>query len=132
MKCSLKIDMAPVAKGRARVAVRGGRAMAYTPSKTVEAEERIRWQFRQANLEKVPEGVPLTVYIRFCIQRPKSCPKMRVLPVVKPDLDNLEKLVMDALNGFAWHDDAQIIEKHSLKVYIESEPYIQIEWGWVS
>lgn len=26
----------------------------------------------------------------------------------RPDLDNLEKAAMDALNGYAWHDDCQV------------------------
>ena len=45
--------------------------------------------------------------------------------VVKPDLDNLVKAVLDALNDLAWHDDAQIIELHVSKKYVES-PNIHI------
>ena len=47
-------------------------------------------------------------------------PKGRVgqFKISKPDLDNLEKAVMDALTtAGVWCDDAQVVEKHSAKVY---------------
>ena len=43
--------------------------------------------------------------------------------IVKPDLDNLVKAVLDGLNGIAWHDDAQIVELHISKKYVQS-PHI--------
>jgi Holliday junction resolvase RusA-like endonuclease len=36
---------------------------------------------------------------------------------VKPDWDNVGKIVCDALNGVAWHDDAQIVDAHVEKRY---------------
>lgn len=42
---------------------------------------------------------------------------------VKPDLDNLVKAILDALNGVAWHDDAQVVELHISKQYVRS-PHI--------
>ncbi len=45
------------------------------------------------------------------------------------DIDNMEKLVNDALNGVAWLDDRQIIESHTYKINIAEyniEPHIQI------
>ena len=40
--------------------------------------------------------------------RPKSCE--REGDVVKPDADNIAKLVLDGLNGAAWDDDAQVTQ----------------------
>ena len=40
-------------------------------------------------------------------------------PTVKPDLDNLDKAVMDALNKVAYKDDSQIVAKVSKKHYAE-------------
>lgn len=37
------------------------------------------------------------------------------LPTMKPDLDNLEKLMADALKERAFDDDSCIVEKHSFK-----------------
>ena len=43
-----------------------------------------------------------------------------IWPTIKPDLDNTEKLVMDALNGIAYKDDAQVVSKDTFKVYGET------------
>ena len=32
--------------------------------------------------------------------------------LMEPDVDNTAKLVLDALNGTAWHDDKQVTELH--------------------
>lgn len=34
----------------------------------------------------------------------------RIRPTVKPDLDNVAKLIYDALNGVAWYDDNAIVD----------------------
>jgi Holliday junction resolvase RusA-like endonuclease len=42
-----------------------------------------------------------------------------VVPVVKPDWDNLGKIVSDAMNEVVYKDDAQIFEAHVSKRYGE-------------
>ena len=59
-------------------------------------------------------GVPVVLDVRFWFPVPKSyMRKRRPVPEAphtsKPDLDNLLKLVKDALNGVAWSDDAQVV-----------------------
>jgi Holliday junction resolvase RusA-like endonuclease len=49
-----------------------------------------------------------------------------ILPVVKPDLDNVAKLILDALNGVAWHDDNQIARLTISKVY-GKKPHTDVE-----
>ena len=39
------------------------------------------------------------------------------LPLKKPDIDNIVKVVADALNGVAYHDDTQIVMVVAKKVY---------------
>lgn len=39
----------------------------------------------------------------------------------KPDVDNIVKIVADALNGVAYHDDTQIVSVLAKKVYAASE-----------
>lgn len=53
--------------------------------------------------------------MEFRIMRPKGHmgkrglkPSAPVFPTGKPDLDNMEKSVKDALKGIAWVDDAQV------------------------
>lgn len=48
-----------------------------------------------------------------------------IRPTVKPDLDNIEKM-LDAFNGIIWVDDVQVVEKNSSKVYAE-KPFFRIE-----
>jgi Holliday junction resolvase RusA-like endonuclease len=40
-------------------------------------------------------------------------------PTGKPDLDNCVKLLMDALNGILWRDDAQVTDIAVIKRYAE-------------
>jgi Holliday junction resolvase RusA-like endonuclease len=46
----------------------------------------------------------------------------------RPDLDNLVKAVLDALNGLAWRDDAQIHTLHISKVVAagDEQPHVQV------
>lgn len=37
--------------------------------------------------------------------------------VCKPDVDNVSKLVLDALNGILWRDDAQVCDLHVRRRY---------------
>lgn len=115
----------PVAKARPRVAVRGGRAHAYTPRKTENAE----WRIRMAFLERFPahhplEG-PLELYVVAWLALPASTPKKHRLiaqPVTRPDVDNYLKTVLDALNGVAWHDDSQVTTAICTKRYTLGQP----------
>ena len=40
-----------------------------------------------------------------------------ILPTIKPDCDNIAKIVCDALNGLAYADDKQIVECSVQKRY---------------
>lgn len=50
-----------------------------------------------------------------------------ISPTKKPDMDNVVKIVLDALNGFAWHDDAQVVDLSVMKVYTDQEPFVRVE-----
>jgi Holliday junction resolvase RusA-like endonuclease len=45
--------------------------------------------------------------------------------VQTPDLDNIEKAVLDALNGVAYVDDKQIFRKYTEKSWAET-PEIEV------
>lgn len=85
----------PIPKGRPR----HGRGHSFTPKRTRDAEQAIR----DVASELLPEpfNVPVRVSVTFwCATRRRT------------DLDNLMKLVCDALNGIAYTDDHLI---HSLR-----------------
>ncbi len=119
------IPVEPRGKQRARVVTRGGKVIAYTPKPTQDAENLIRSYISQ-NKVYFDAGIPISLKIIFFLARPKSCPKKRVLPVTRPDLDNMAKLVLDSCNKFLWADDAQITTLEVSKVYNQI-PHIEME-----
>lgn len=129
----LAIPLEPTPKGRPRFNVHYNYVSAHTPPKTKRFEQDLALYFIQSNAPKFDKGVPLKVSIVFGMAIPSSTSKKKrnemlqglLNHVVKPDLDNLVKAVLDALNDLAWHDDAQIIELHVSKKYVES-PNIHI------
>ena len=80
-----------------------------------------------------PLDGPVSLYMTFAFPRPqnriwKTKPMPKELHIKKPDLDNLAKAVMDALNGIAWGDDAQVnhIVMDKFTVQGGVEPYTTI------
>jgi len=108
----------PVPKGRPRVACRGKFATMYTPKETRQAEEDFIRQSAEHKPKKPLEG-SLGVMLWFYKKKPKSYPKKVTQWTTKPDIDNLTKLALDAMNGLFYHDDAQIIELYVVKKYDE-------------
>lgn len=111
----------PKAKGRPRFSRQGH---AYTPAATREAEKG----FADRAMEHCPAAPlsgPLRLDVRFVMAIPKSTSRrmwealMGRPHVKKPDLDNLLKLVKDALNGTFWIDDSQVYDVTATKVYGE-------------
>ena len=52
----------------------------------------------------------------------------RILPVKKPDCDNIAKIVLDALNKIAYKDDAQVAELSVKKRYAAAaKVFVHIE-----
>lgn len=121
-----------VPKGRPqfRVIRMGGKAIgqAYTPAETRAAERALVLSARPFRPRKPLEG-PIHVTTVFVISPPMRFPPDRSheWPHVKPDDDNLRKLVLDALNGTFWHDDSQICGGESFKIYgAEPRTFVRI------
>lgn len=65
---------------------------------------------------KEPHSKPISLDLQFHIKQPKS--RKEIIPMgVKPDLDNLIKFVLDALNDVLWIDDKIITTIHAHKQY---------------
>jgi Holliday junction resolvase RusA-like endonuclease len=126
----LKIHMKPVGKGRPKFTRVGGFVKAYTPAKSRDAEEMIRSEWYRQDREQISGMVEVVITAIF--QPPKSTSKKREAELIgkpyphKPDADNIAKLVLDALNGCAWEDDATVVRLTSRKVY-GSEDMIVVE-----
>lgn len=114
----LTINGEPRAKGRPRVAQ--GRLI---PDNSTAAEEvHIANLGRKAMQNRSPMVGPIRMRLEAVFEMPFSWPQKirnleRLEHVSKPDLDNIEKLVLDALNGVVYLDDAQICEVIKRKRY---------------
>jgi Holliday junction resolvase RusA-like endonuclease len=68
-----------------------------------------------------PMQGPQVVSLAFYSKPPKKW--ARYFPTTKPDVDNLIKLVFDALNRVSFGDDAQVVGlKEVWKIYTRGEP----------
>lgn len=118
---TFELKMRPVPKERPRAArTRDGRIFMYTPKRTAGAEKQIALLSRQYAPTTTLTG-PVAVELSFRYAIPKTRKELVPGDFVnqKPDLDNLVKTVLDALNkdGIWWKDDSQVVVVRSEKVY---------------
>lgn len=113
----------PVGKGRPRFTKNGH---CWTPEKTVAYERDIKMAYwSTSGHRKYEADKALAVDIVLYYPRPKSMAKYKRLmaqkgilrPIVKPDVDNVIKAILDALNGVAFEDDRQIVQVECEKWY---------------
>lgn len=90
---------------RYRFSRKGG--YAYTPKETAVYERQIRQAYIAAGGIMLSETKPISMLIEA--EYAKSKTSKKTYPTLKPDWDNIGKIVSDALNGVAYRDDAQII-----------------------
>lgn len=123
-------------KGRPRMNTRTGKP--YTPTKTKNYEYLIRqlFIFKYPQFVQIENRVKVTIIACFDIVKSTSKKKEtemlagNISPTKKPDVDNIVKVVLDALNKFAFKDDTQVtkleVEKKYAKVpkiYVKIEEY---------
>jgi len=122
----------PVPKGRHRTTKKG---ISYTPKKTKDYEKRIANRFKEemqkAGLEiplfKKGEEVSMLIYAGKRIPKSYSKKKREEIlkygrkPTTRPDVDNYEKIVLDALNGLAYVDDGQVSQTLTKKMYVRDD-----------
>jgi len=114
---TFEIPGKPFAKQRAR-ATRQGRV--YTPKETVSFERTVG----QIALPHFPQPLtgPVKVTIWATFQPPQSWSQKKTQNAIgsyhtqRPDLDNIEKAVLDGLNRIAFADDGQVawVEKRKI------------------
>lgn len=124
-KMKLIVYGTPTPKGRPRVTMRGKFPIVYTPKETREAEDTFVAQIIKHRPETPIEG-PLKVDIKFFKLKPKSMKKSITHWTTKPDLDNLVKLAIDAVNKIFFRDDSQIVEITASKYY-DKTPRTELE-----
>jgi Holliday junction resolvase RusA-like endonuclease len=119
-----KVVGQPVPKSRPRVVTKGGRRFAYTPKKVKEWEDLVKGEATK-HFER-PFDWPVVVSMTFYMSRPRSR-RLDFWVSTTPDLDNMEKSILDALNGVAYTDDRLVVVKSSSKRYVRGgEPRVEI------
>ena len=131
---TLTIPIEPKPKLRPRFHIRNERISTSTPLKTKAFESYVADYYSFNCGVKFEKEIPLNVQILFGMPIPESFSKKKKLACIvgdirhvkKPDLDNLTKSVLDALNNVAWNDDAQIVSLNISKGYSKL-PHIEIK-----
>lgn len=122
--------------GKARPRLNMYTGKVYTPTTTKDYENLIREYFKiKYHKNEVLKGrIKVTIIAYFAI--PKSTSKKdreimlnnTISPTKKPDIDNIVKVILDALNKYVFEDDNQITKLEVEKVYSEDEKiYVLIE-----
>ena len=131
-----KINLMPRPKGRPRVTKKG---FTYTPPETRKAEQDIV-AIISSQVESMLYG-PIKIQFVVTLPRPKSHFRTGKYEgimkdtapfhhIKRPDLDNLEKLFLDAANGVVYKDDSQVCQKTSQKIYGEVPGYSIEVYEW--
>lgn len=124
METTFTVYGEPVGKGRPRFSRQGAFVRAYTPEKTVSYENLVKLEYgNQSGKHFGDKELGMRIIAYFSI--PKATSKKqrermksgRVHPAKKPDIDNICKVVADALNGIAYDDDRQITYAEIAKRY---------------
>lgn len=129
MKISFTIPGEPTGKGRPRVYKTNGFSRTVTPEKTVRYENLIKILYPNESMLQGEIKATITAYYAI----PKSINKKNRLlidngklhPTKKPDLDNIAKIILDALNGIAYKDDSQVVRLIVEKHY-STEPRVEV------
>lgn len=141
----LKLPLAPIGQGRPRAARTQRGVTIYDPVASK------RWKKDAKMLALIARGVrelptgPVALTIVQIFKRPQKdrSPKMVWQPK-KPDVDNVDKLVLDSLEGIVYSNDSQVIQLTSSKllapagilgqvlVHVKLEPRITWPFGLAS
>jgi len=123
MGITFEVPGEPRGKGRPRFSKDGH---AYTDSETRAYENKIIAYYRkQLGAFQWPDSAFVSVEVTAHYPIPKRSTKAAlagmqagtILPSRKPDIDNVLKVVLDALNGVAYKDDSRVVEVYARKIY---------------
>lgn len=123
-----------IGKGRPRLNSYTGAV--YTPTRTKDYENLVMQYFmiKYPKFKQLEGRVSIEIVANFEV--PKSTKKQdkilmlenKINPIKKPDIDNIVKIILDAMNEIAFKDDTQITKLNVEKKYSETESvFVKIE-----
>ena len=113
----------PQPKQRPRTVRRGNKSTTYTPDATKKAEDRIKQiaHITMLQAKQKPFECPVCVTMTFHVERRATA---------TPDLDNLVKVVGDAINKVVYKDDSQVVLMEARKFQDKENPRTIVSvWG---
>ncbi len=114
------INCIPHPQMRSKIAIRGGRPVAFTDQKQASRADLMRYAIREAGIPVLPESLDLDV--QFLMPTPKST-RVRAghEHIKKPDIDNLLKMLFDCLQDLQlMKNDSNVWRVSASKCYAES------------
>lgn len=125
MSIVFDVPLEPKGKGRPRFSRHGKFTKVYTDQQTLEYETAIQECASKAMGSQKPLETPVSVFLYIRLPVPQSYSKKRTeaclagaeRPAKKPDIDNVAKCFLDAMNGVVYLDDTQVVDLHIKKLY---------------
>ena len=127
MKIVLTVPGNPQGKQRPKAKRMGQFTGIYTPEKTVNYETYIKELFVTKYPDFMPLAGPLILHFIAYVSIPSSTSQKKkalmldglIIPEKTPDIDNILKIIMDALESVAYKRDSQIAVAVNVKLYSE-------------
>lgn len=124
--------------GKARPRMNTYTGIAYTPTKTKYYEYLVKraFQDKYGCIDLIPGDIAVKIIIVAYFNIPKSTSKRKceqmlkdeIRPTKKPDIDNITKIILDAMNKFVIYDDTQVVELIVKKYYAKTpKVYVKVE-----
>ena len=134
MIIELTIPGNPQGKQRPKAKRMGQFTGIYTPEKTVNYETYLKELFVAKYPDFMPLAGPLMLQFTAYVSIPTSTSQKRkalmleggIIPEKKPDIDNILKIIMDALESVAYKRDSQIAIVIISKLYSE-RPRVELK-----
>ena len=93
-----------------------------------DGQKKIKDMYRgqmEMNFNQTPFSVPIHLDLTFHFPIPKGTSRVRtremldgrLVPMKRPDLDNLVKFILDCMNGIVFDDDSQVTDFHAKKIF---------------
>lgn len=136
MKLTFTIPGEPTAQGRPRFSTHGGFVKAYDPEKSRNYKAYVKLLASEAmqniglTLTELPLGVEIITDVGIPASKSKKFKEQALnglqLPIKKPDVDNVAKIILDSISGIVYKDDKQIVKLTVSKKYSDT-PKVEVK-----
>lgn len=136
MNLTFTIPGEPTAQGRPRFSTHGGFVKAYDPEKSRNYKAYVKLLASEAmqniglTLTELPLGVEIITDVGIPASKSKKFKEQALnglqLPIKKPDVDNVAKIILDSISGIVYKDDKQIVKLTVSKKYSDT-PKVEVK-----